>query len=189
MSSKKPITPKKILTFNPLSLNTLSPSSQQEHFCLSAYGPKLKVSVTFPPDEGRTKQSFKQECDINHIMARYVKTGIIEFTNKHAPQYGDVTGLDFREGIQVVAAARSMFEEMPSHLRARFYNNPEVFLDFVNNPANREEARKLGLLKREARSATPVPGKEAAPHGAASTASAEGVKGAKGDKPSTPQTI
>ena len=36
-----------------------------------------------------TKQSFKDECDINKIMAKFQKTGAIEHYAKHAPSYGD----------------------------------------------------------------------------------------------------
>lgn len=126
---------------------------------ISAYGPKMKVSLTFPADEGRTKQSFKDECDINNIMARFQKTGVLAFANKFEARYGDVTGVDFGEAMRVVADARSMFAEMPARLRDRFANDPARFLEFVQNPANKDEARALGLLKPEA--LAPVP--EAAP--------------------------
>ena len=106
---------------------------------ISAYGPKMKVSLTFPADEGRTKQSFKDECDINNIMARFQKTGVLAFANKFEARYGDVTGVDFGEAMRVVADARSMFAEMPARLRDRFANDPARFLEFVQNPANKDE--------------------------------------------------
>lgn len=136
---------------------------------LSAYGPHLKVNITFS-GKGRTKQSFKAECDINTILARFKRTGVIEFTNKHQPQYGDVTAIDFTEAMHTVATAKSMFHDMPSHLRARFKNDPAEFLAFVENPANKDEARELGLLKPEAAAPAPATG--------ATTASATGGEGA-----------
>lgn len=113
---------------------------------ITAYGKKLKISLkcTGP---GRTKQSFKAECDINQIMARFRKTGTVDFTNKHEPRYGDVTAFEYQSAVCTVAAAKSMFNDMPSHLRARFENEPARFLAFVNDERNRAEAEQLGLLK------------------------------------------
>lgn len=96
---------------------------------------------------GRTRQSFKDECDINVIMSMYQQTGVIDFVTQHQAQYLDVTGHDFTQAANTVAAAQSMFHELPSGLRARFDNNPAAFLDFVHNDANRKEAEALGLLK------------------------------------------
>lgn len=122
---------------------------------ITAYGPKERVSLSFPPDEGRTKQSFKDECDINQIMSRYQKTGILEFVAKHAAQYGDCTGIDYQEGMQILTQAKSMFAELPSSIRTQFHNDPGEFLDFVNDPENRAEMREMGLLKPEPEVATP----------------------------------
>lgn len=112
---------------------------------------------TDTPGVSRTKQSFKDESDINHIMARYLKTGIIDFTAKNAPQYGDCTGIEFEAGMQLIARAQTMFEELPSAIRARFENEPAQFLEFVQNPKNAKEARELGLLPPETPEATPLP--------------------------------
>lgn len=115
----------------------------------TAYSAPLRVTLECP-GTGRTKQSFKDECDINKIMARYIATGVLDFVTKHQPQYGDVTGLDFMNAQLIVAEARTMFEELPAEVRNRFDNDPAQFLDFVGDDKNREEARKLGLLKPEA---------------------------------------
>lgn len=110
----------------------------------TAYGPKLEVELIFT-GPGRTKQAFKAECDINTIMARYQKTGVLEFTQKHAGQFEDVTALDYTAGMQAIAAAKSMFFDMPSALRARFENEPGRFLEFIQDPRNTAEAIELGL--------------------------------------------
>lgn len=150
---------------NPSLLNNLNPkpnpnpqdSSQYNypHQFRTAYGPKLIVK-TDVSGQDRTKQAFKAECDINQIMARYQKTGVLDFAAKHEPQYADCTGADFQRGMEIIANAKSMFEDMPSRLRLRFENDPAKFLDFVQNPENREEARELGLLKPEPKPATPL---------------------------------
>lgn len=113
---------------------------------VTAYGPKQKVALE-RHQPSRTKQSFKDECDINTIIARFLKTGVMNFANKNEPRYGDVTGIEFQDAMQKVAAAQSLFNELPAAIRARFENEPAKFLTFVQDEKNREEATELGLLK------------------------------------------
>lgn len=116
---------------------------------LSAYSPKQRSRLYFP-EQGRTKQSFKDECDINVIMGRYLRTGMIDHLAQTAPRYADVEALDFQGAMDIVVAARDRFAQLPSELRDRFSNDPGRLLAFIQNPANIEEARKLGLLAPEA---------------------------------------
>lgn len=143
------------LNSSPSNPSNNSSQYNYPHLFKTAYGPKLKIQSDTSQARDRTKQSFKDECDINMIMSRFQKTGVLDFANKNAPQFGDCTGVEFQAGMELVARARSMFNEMPSKLRNRFSNNPAEFLEFVQNPANREEARELGLLKPEAAPASP----------------------------------
>lgn len=121
-------------------------SSKSDVLILSAYAPKQRLQITFK-GPGRTKQAHKDECDINQILARYRKTGVLDFAQRHEPQYGDVTAIDFQAAMNTVANANSMFANLPAHMRARFHNSAPEFLAFVGDPENREEAEKLGLLK------------------------------------------
>lgn len=115
----------------------------------TAYGPKRHAPLTFPPGSGRTRQEFKAEADINVIMKRYAATGVLEYLNKKQPQYADVTGRDYQTAMDLVANARTAFEELPSALRARFANDPGQLLDFIADPENYDEAAELGLLQPE----------------------------------------
>ncbi len=91
------------------------------------------------------KQSFKDECDINKIMAKYQKTGAISHFNKHSPQYGFATSIDFADSMRIVTDAQRMFDDLPSSIRAKFDNQPEKFLAFVQDDANASEMADLGL--------------------------------------------
>lgn len=129
-------TPNPELTITPLSLiNTF----------ITAYGPKLKVALTCAPGFGRTKQSFKDDTDINNILARFIQTGTLDFANKNQPQYGEIAVADFQSAMNIVASANSMFAELPAALRNRFKNDPSEFLAFVQDERNTEEAIELGL--------------------------------------------
>ncbi len=129
----------------------------------SAHGPKTRVSLTFT-GQGRTKQSHKKECDINNIMARFQKTGTVDFINTQSPQFGDATGLEFQTAMETVAHANEMFAELPSKIRERFNNNAQELLSFLENPDNRTEAVFLGLLEKPVpETPEPTPEPRAAP--------------------------
>lgn len=132
---------------NPAPITTLPnyPTTQPQF--RHAYSPRFRVGLSIDRSEDVTKQSFKSECDINVIMARYMNTGVIDFVTKHQAHYGDVSDVDYQTAMQTVAEANSMFEELPSQLRTRFGNDPANFLQFVSNPNNRPEMAELGLLK------------------------------------------
>lgn len=97
-----------------------------------------------------TQQQFKDECDINTILAKYQKTGAITHANNHSPEYSFATSLNFRESMEIVTRAQEMFSELPSSIRNKFRNNPEEFMDFVQNPENASEMAELGLTPKEA---------------------------------------
>jgi len=97
--------------------------------------------------ESLAKQSMRDECDINQIMAKYQKTGAVSHLNKHGADYGFASGEDFSESMRVITAAQGMFDDLPSSVRTRFGNDPALFLDFVQDEENVDEMVKLGLAE------------------------------------------
>lgn len=97
----------------------------------------------------RTKQSFAAECDINNIMKRFEKDGLVLHVNKFDGQYGDFTNApEYHDAVNKVLAADDMFMSLPASLRTRFENDPGRFLAFVADPANVREMQSLGLMRR-----------------------------------------
>jgi len=95
--------------------------------------------------ESRTKQSFKDECDINVIVRRFGVTGVAPGTTK-VPMYGDFSDVgDFSTCVDRMMQAQANFDTLPSDVRRRFRNDPQEFLEFCSNPGNLDEMRKLGL--------------------------------------------
>lgn len=94
---------------------------------------------------GRTKQSFKKECDINVIMARFEKTGALSHFARHAPSYGFAPAVTFHESLEIVRRGTEMFMDLPGKVRARFGNDPAQFLEFVQDENNADEMLALGL--------------------------------------------
>jgi len=102
----------------------------------------------------RTKQEFKDECDLGLIIKRFSKTpeGRRALANAQGfaetAQFGDVSAVpDFRTARDLVNAANASFMALPAIVRRRFDNDPAQFLDFCNDPNNLDEARSLGLAK------------------------------------------
>jgi len=108
--------------------------------------PRTRRRVTVDcSGDGRTHQSFKNECDINRIMARHRKTGLVK-QRQDRPQYGDFSNVgDYQQALDLVITAEAMFSELSSDVRARFQNDPQQFLNFVDDPANQDEAVELGI--------------------------------------------
>lgn len=108
--------------------------------------------VQFTPSQpSRTKQSFKEECNVNSILDRYRRTGQLTHVRVSLGQYGDFTQFnDYQEAINLVLDAQQQFDQLPAHLRERFGNSPEHLIRFVADPNNYQEALKLGILSSEA---------------------------------------
>ena len=86
--------------------------------------------------EDMTKQAFKDDADINKILARFKKTGVVTHLSKYQAHYGDLTGDSLQEAIQRVELAHEIFNDLPSEIRSEFNQDPAAYLDFVNDPAN-----------------------------------------------------
>lgn len=96
-------------------------------------------------EDGQTRQEFADECDINVLMRRYETTGIMP-GDASLMQYGDFTQLpDFMTAMNTVARANEAFAALPAAVRRRFGNDPAEYVEFVSNPENIDEVRKLGL--------------------------------------------
>ncbi len=110
--------------------------------------------------DGRTKQSFKNETDINKIMARAEKTGTISHLTKHEAHYGDFSNFDFFEANLQLTRGREIFDELPGEIRKEFGQSPAQFFAYVNDPANKEELlKKLPGLAAPGRQILDVSGK------------------------------
>ena len=108
--------------------------------------PRIPSGITFDPKENLTEQSHKEELNINNILARFQRTGVIDHVKEHGPQYADVPAIDYREAMEIVTSSNSMFAELPSRARKYFDNDPAKFLEAMQNPETKMQTlHKLGL--------------------------------------------
>lgn len=116
----------------------------------SAYKGRVRSTLE-TGQESLVKQSFKKECDINHILSKYQKTGLVDHVSKYQGNYDDLSEpVDYQTALNIVINAQHSFESLPSSIRKKFNNSPQEFLEFVDNPDNLPEMEKLGMIPPQA---------------------------------------
>ncbi len=133
---------------------------------------------THPVGESMTEQSHQGECEINNILAKYQKSGMVSHLANHQPRYDDCTSHDFTAAMNIVIKSQEMFDDLPSQVRAKFGNNPVRFMDYVQDPDNADSLHELGIVNPPdptAKTDLPVtaPSGPAAPDGAPPSKSEE----------------
>jgi phage internal scaffolding protein len=119
-------------------------------------GQRYRVSLECGP--GLAQQHFKDECDVNRILAKYQKTGLLDHVNRFQGDYADLSAVpDFQDSLNAVIDAQEAFMTLPSSIRKQFDNDPAQFLDFVHDPSNRDEMVKMGLAKAPSPKVAPEP--------------------------------
>ncbi len=93
--------------------------------------------------DGRTKQSFRDECDINKIMCRAAQGGTISHLQKFEGIYADFSDYDFHEHTNMLTKGREVFDALPAEVRREFGQSPQRFFEFVNDPEKRDKLREL----------------------------------------------
>lgn len=145
----------------------------------TAYGPHIRVKfdqsipdpITGEVQVSRTKQSFAQESEINNIMRKYEKTGLIEHVKDHSGYADMPPGIEYQDALQLTIDAQLAFDGLPANIRKEFNNDPFDFLSFVEDPENIDRMAELGMLgdieDPAPTEADPAPGAAAEPAPAA----------------------
>lgn len=94
-----------------------------------------------------TQQQFKDDCDINNIVAKFSNTGEFKHLTKKTGVYADFSEIrDYQEMLETVKYGQEAFASLPAKTRARFANNPGELLSFIQDPKNKDEAIAIGLI-------------------------------------------
>ncbi len=111
---------------------------------MSQYGVAYKPLE--PGDGPGAKQSMREECDVNKIVERYVKTGLIDHLADGIPQFVDVAELgDYRSVIEQVRAVELYFAGLPALVRRSFEDDARLFMDYLETNPSEEDLELLGL--------------------------------------------
>lgn len=114
-------------------------------------GEVVEFKADDPKAKSRTQQHFKNEVNINNIIDKYRKTGILGDPFREGlrkPLFGDfseVPGL--LEGYIKVEKVKNYFNNLPSRVRNYFKNDLSRFLAFMSDNANIPKARELGIIE------------------------------------------
>lgn len=123
-----------------------------------------KPGITFE-QPSQTLQSFKDDADINCIIARFQNTGVLVDPTvpvSRTPQFGDYSDLPtYQEAQNVIVAANNAFNSLSSKIRERFGNDPAAYFDFVQSlkegSDDYAEAIRLGIIDKPLDRAPEVP--------------------------------
>lgn len=96
--------------------------------------------------ESKVQQQFKDDNNISSLVAR-ANSGEQIMGNSKQPQFIDHTQFeDYTVMLNRVIKVRKYFESLPSSIRGRFENNPQMLLSFLSDPKNQAEGQDIGLL-------------------------------------------
>lgn len=113
-----------------------------------------KHAIMFTKGNSKVQQHKKDEADINNIVSKYIKTGVLGNpldSNQRKPMFGDFSMQgNYHEMLNTIKSADNAFLSLSADLRKRFKNNPQKALEFVSKRENIMEAVKLGMLDKSA---------------------------------------
>jgi chromosome condensin MukBEF ATPase and DNA-binding subunit MukB len=72
----------------------------------------------------KTVQHIKKDCDINNIINRFTKTGIIDHTTQRKPQYTEDQELpnDYMVALNKIKQMDETFDRLPKDMREKLVN-------------------------------------------------------------------
>lgn len=85
---------------------------------------------------GKTKQSQKDETDINKLLTRASRSDQLTHLAQYQAQYGDFSTYDFEAHITKIAEGQTIFENLPAETKREFDQNPQKFFEYVTKPEN-----------------------------------------------------
>lgn len=105
-------------------------------------------SISFP-DPSLTVQSDAAQADINYIVKQFGLTHELPY-GLAVPEYADYSDIpnDYHAAMSFVKDADDTFLTMSADVRSRFKNDAGLFLDFLSDASNHDEAVSLGLVPR-----------------------------------------
>lgn len=106
---------------------------------------KTKYTRVIHPKCGKTvtEQHHAKTCNINHIINKYQKTGLVEHVNRHQANYGDVSSADFETAVSLVKEQETVFNELPSSVRKHYDNDVVQYLEHIQTEDGALEHQNL----------------------------------------------
>lgn len=97
-------------------------------------------------EDSRTQQHMRDECDINKILAKYHRTGVITHVNRAKERFGDFGQYGgLAEKLDVLAKAEQAFAMLPATIRNAVGNDIGSFLRYIEDPRHFDECVSWGI--------------------------------------------
>lgn len=114
---------------------------------IDANDPECERLIEVYPGRSLTRQSDADGADINKILERMSAQGVGPQFNPNPARFLDISQVgNFREAVSQVREARAYFMQLDAEDRARFNNDPALFLDTVTDPVKLQELIKEGVV-------------------------------------------
>jgi len=106
--------------------------------------------------KSRTKPSFRDECDINKIVAKARSGHAVTHVRDAAPVFMDVSEVgDYKSALDMLRSTDRFFAGLPSGVRKAFDNDPAKFLDELDTTEGRAKLELAGLVPPTKEAPTP----------------------------------
>ena len=107
---------------------------------------RRKRVYTINNEPSMTDQSQADDCDVNLVMNRVLKTRDESILKRKQGFYAEVSEFrDLGTHLMQVQEAQEAFMALPAELRRKFNNNPVEMIEFLDDPSKIEESITLGL--------------------------------------------
>lgn len=94
----------------------------------------------------RTKASAAGDVNVNEIIKKHRRTGVVTHWSGKTPMYGDFTqSVDLHSALNLVREAEAAFMELPAEVRKVAKNDPAYFLELLAQEAGTAELVSAGL--------------------------------------------
>lgn len=119
----------------------------------------IRTKIIFDPESSMTKQEFKDQCDVNLLVAAFMRTGDASLLEKARGSYLDMTAIpaSYQDALNLVIEARNTFDLLPAAVRAQYNNDVQTFLDAAYHDPDAVFGTKPHPAPPQDPSATPVP--------------------------------
>ncbi|AXL15177.1 internal scaffolding protein [Microviridae sp.] len=98
---------------------------------------KRPFSISFKGTTSLTKQSFREECDMNNIISKFHRTGELplNFSNVEA-QYGVAPTQDLKEALDTIQNLKNEFNDLSEKDKERFEGSYVKYAEFLDEFEN-----------------------------------------------------
>lgn len=103
-----------------------------------------QVDVVLNTGDGLTQQEFKDETDINLILAKY---GIHAIAGSHPPDvYRDISQeYDYAEAFEAVEEAKELFAQLPADARRKLNDDPVKLMELSQTEEGIQKLLDMGF--------------------------------------------